>query len=81
MNQQTKALNQLCMKNGFLNATNKTAAHLIANSRTFVMGSLASLNQGEVSHIQTIARMYYDQNEPTPESDLIFLRHTRFYGG
>ena len=68
MRQLTRSLNQLTMKNGFLNTENKTQAHLIANSQTFMMGSIANLSQGEVNHIDQIAQLYYKSNYPTPES-------------
>ena len=69
------------MKNGFLNVDNKTAVHLIANCQTFMVGSLSSLAQGELSHAENIARMYFDVNKPTLESDRIVLRNSPFFGG
>ena len=81
MRQLTRSLNQLCGKNGFLNAENKTQAHLIANSQTFMVGSLANLSSGEIGHIDKVAQLYFKSNYPTPESQKIVLRSSPFYGG
>ena len=81
LKQQTRALNSLCMKNGFVNPKNKTHVHLIANCQTFMMGSLSSVTQGELRHIDTIAQMYYQLNKPTLESEKIVLRPVPFVGG
>ena len=81
MRQQTRSLNEICMKNGFVNAENKTEVHLIANSQTFMVGSLSSLTHGELTHIETIAQMYFSSNEPAASIDKIVIRNSPFFGG
>jgi len=44
-------------------------------------GSLASVTQSEVSHIETIAQMYFQRNKPTPEFEKVVLRESPFIGG
>ena len=69
------------MRNGFMNAKNKTEVHMIANCQTFLVGSLYKITQGEINHIDTIAQMYYQKNKPTAESEKIVQRDSIFFGG
>jgi len=45
------------------------------------MENLATLAQGEVHHMDTVARLYMSQNGATPDFDRILLRDSDFIGG
>ena len=96
LKQQTRALNNLCMKNGFLASENETIVQSIADCQTFMVGSIDSLVQSELSNINQIAQMYMIEFKPAKKimtvkrtvkqvpakaEPPIVLRYTPFYGG
>ena len=94
LKQQTRALNNLCMQNGFLASENETIVQSIADCQTFMVGSIDSLVQSELSNINQIAQMYMIEYKPVkktfavmntfkqaPVEPPIVLRNTSFYGG
>ena len=69
------------MRNGFFNAQSKLEVHLIANCQTFMASTFGHIGLDELNYIRKIAKRYYKQNEPTPESQKIVLRDSSFCGG
>ena len=46
-----------------------------------MIGSMSELAQGEIYHMETIAKMFLNENVETPDYDKVIIRDTPFTGG
>ena len=71
----------MCLKNPFFGRKSKQTVMQLTTCQSAIMENLATLAQGEVHHMDTVARLYMSQNGATPDFDRILLRDSDFIGG
>lgn len=78
VSEQTLRLQRLCRQNGFESTKNKKAYEVIELGQTGALQSLNQITQGEISHIENIAKLFIEENNDSGELN---LKHTDFTGG
>ena len=79
--ENTKLLNEMTLKNPFFGQKAESTVRMLATCQTQTMESLVMYGEGEINHMNAVARLYLDANGQIPDYERVLLRDTDFAGG